>query len=179
MCLQTHLWIISETVSKHIANILVVSSWWMCSKYKPFCRSPLLHSMIWIALALATDPHKDPAQSLRWIMRGRGQYQGIIEESGVDIKICVTRTHCRIMSHKKGRLTLKYCDGEKSYSQERCVGWMTKVCSKHQILNCVSMSRSLADGSFVMFQCLEIFCPGLALITSANSFSSTKPFGYF
>ena len=40
MCLQTHLWIISETVSKHIANILVVSSWWMCCKYKPFCRSP-------------------------------------------------------------------------------------------------------------------------------------------
>ena len=39
------LWIISETVSKHIANILVVSSWWMCCKYGPFCRPPSLNEL--------------------------------------------------------------------------------------------------------------------------------------
>ena len=51
MCLQTHhtpapldhIW--DETVSKHIANILAVSSWWMCCKYRPFCRPPSLNEL--------------------------------------------------------------------------------------------------------------------------------------
>ena len=96
--------------------------------------------MIWIALALATDTHKGPAQSLRWIMRGRGQYQGIIEASGIDIKICVARTHCRIMSHKKGRLTLKYCDTEWKATALCWNEWQKFAASNIKLC---SMSRSL------------------------------------
>ena len=48
-------------------------------------------------------------------------------------KICVTRTQCRIMSHKKGRL---YCNRVKSYGRELCVG-MNGKSLQHQILNCV------------------------------------------
>ena len=124
---------ISGSYLRLFQNTSQISSWCHldgCVVNTTLFAAVLLHSMNWIALKLATDPYKDPAQSLRWIMRGRGQYQGIIEASGVDIKICVTRTHCRIMSHKKGRLTLKYCDAEwKVTAGSFVLEWMTKVCS--------------------------------------------------
>ena len=124
---------ISGSYLRLFQNTSQISSWCHldgCVVNTTLFAAVLLHSMNWIALKLATDLYKDPAQSLRWIMRGRGQYQGIIEASGVDIKICVTRTHCRIMSHKKGRLTLKYCDAEwKVTAGSFVLEWMTKVCS--------------------------------------------------